>query len=95
MGQLLIRIVSYPYYWHFRQCQTIVGVEFSLTNDDFRQNEAPNALMEIHIAKDGVLANPVFFRLKPMTVLEAERSGILNFTRPADDNVSPSIAGKV
>ena len=51
--------------------------------------------MEIHIAKDGVLANPVFFRLKSMTVLEAERLGILNFTRPADDNVSPSIAGKV
>ena len=30
-----------------------------------------------------------------MTVLEAERLGILNFTRPADDDVSPSIAGKV
>ena len=71
-----------------------VGVEFSLTNDDFRQNEA-NALMEIHIAKDGVLANPVRFRLKPMTVLEAERLGVFNFTRPADDSVSPSIAGKV
>ena len=51
--------------------------------------------MEIHIAKDGVLANPVFFMLKPMTVLEAESLGILNFTRPADDDVSPSIAGKV
>ena len=71
-----------------------MSIEFSLTNDDFRQNEA-NALMEIHIAKDGVLANPVRFRLKPMTVLEAERLGVFNFTRPADDSVSPSIAGKV
>ena len=30
-----------------------------------------------------------------MTVLEAERLNILNFIRPADDNVSPSIAGKI
>ena len=75
-------------------CPTIAGVEFSLSEDDFRENEAPNAMMEIGIAKDGILANPVLFRVTPMTVLEAERSNIVNFTRPADDNVSPSIAGK-
>ena len=66
-----------------------------LTNDDYRENEAPNAMMEIQVAKEGVLANPVRFRIMPMTVLEAERLGIVNFTRPADDDVSPSIAGKV
>ena len=66
-----------------------------LTNDDYRENEAPNAMMEIQIAKEGILANPVHFRIMPMTVLEAERLGIFSFTRPADDDVSPSVAGKV
>ena len=52
-------------------------------------------MMQIRIAKDGILANPVRFRVTPMTVLQAERLNIVNFTRPADDNISPSIAGKV
>ena len=51
--------------------------------------------MEIEVAKDGILANPVHFRVTPMTVPEAERLNILNYTRPADDDISPSIAGKV
>ena len=70
-------------------------VEFSLSEDDFRGNEAPNAMMEIEIAKDGILANPVLFRVTPLTVTDAERLNILNFTRPANDDVSPSVAGKV
>ena len=74
---------------------TVLGVEFLLTNDDYRENEAPNAMMEIEVAKVGILANPVRFRVTPMTVLEAERLGVVSFTRPADDDVSPSIAGKV
>ena len=70
-------------------------MEFSLSEDDFRENEAPNAMMEIEIAKDGILANPVLFRVTPLTVTDAERLNILNFTRPDDDDVSPSVAGKV
>ena len=70
-------------------------MEFSLSEDDFRENEAPNAMMDIQIAKDGILANPVLFRVTPLTVTDAERLNILNFTRPADDDVSPSVAGKV
>ena len=70
-------------------------MEFSLSEDDFRENEAPNAMMDIQIAKDGILANPVLFRITPLTVTDAERLNILNFTRPADDDVSPSVAGKV
>ena len=65
-----------------------------LTNCDYRENEAPNAMMEIRVAKDGILANPVLFRVTPLTVTEAERLNILNFTRPDDDDVSPSVAGK-
>ena len=51
--------------------------------------------MEVTVAKtyDVRLANPVTFRLTPLTVLKAEQMGIMNYTRPADDNVSPSIAG--
>ena len=63
--------------------------------DDFRENEAPNAMMEIEISKDGILANPVLFRVTPLTITDAERLNILTFTRPADDDVSPSVAGKV
>ena len=49
-------------------------------------------MMEIEIAKDGILANPVLFRVTPLTVTDDD---ILNFTRPANDDVSPSVAGKV
>ena len=71
-------------------------VEFSLSKYDARENEAPNAMMRFEIAKDGILlgllANPVLLRVTPLTVTDAN---ILNFTRPADDDVSPSVAGKV
>ena len=70
-------------------------MEFSLSEDDFRENEAPFAMMEFEIAKDGILANPVLFRVTPLTVTDAERLNILKFTRPDDDDVSPSVAGKV
>ena len=76
------------------QCQAIAGVKFLLSTCDFGQIEEPNAMMEIHVPKYGILGNPVVFRVTPMTVVEAERLGIMNFTRPADDDVSPSIAGK-
>jgi hypothetical protein len=50
--------------------------------------------MPVFIQKgDGTLASPVTLRVTPLTVLEAEAQNITNFTRPADDNVSPSIAG--
>ena len=62
---------------------------------DFRENEAPNAMMEIAISKDGILANPVLFRVTPLTVTDAERLNILTFVRPHGDDVSPSVAGKV
>jgi hypothetical protein len=71
----------------------IIGTEFELSEDDFRATEPPDmTFMPVFIAKDGTLANPVTFRVTPLTVLEAEARGIANFTRPADDNVSPSIA---
>ena len=72
----------------------IAGVKFLLSTCDFGQIEEPNAMMEIRVAKNGILGNPVVFRVTPMTVVEAERLGIMNLTRPADDYVSPSIAGK-
>jgi hypothetical protein len=51
--------------------------------------------MPVFIAKGtGTLANPVLFRVTPLTVQEAEAQNILNFTRPANDDISPSIAGE-
>lgn len=51
--------------------------------------------MEVRIAKNrGRLANPVCFWIIPLTVIEAESMGIVSFTRPANDAVSPSIAGR-
>ena len=74
--------------------QSITGVEFELSKSSFRQQEAPNASLGIHVVMDGgKLANPVLFRVIPLTVLEAESMDIANFARPADDDVSPSIAG--
>ena len=70
------------------------GIDLDLSDDDFRENERPNAFMEVCIAK-GVdrLANPVRLRVTPLTVMEAESRGILNFTRPHGHNFSPSLAG--
>ena len=65
-----------------------------LSNCDFRQNEEPNATVKIRIAKEGILANQVVFKITPLTVTKAESLGIMNFTRPGDEEVSPSIAGK-
>jgi hypothetical protein len=54
----------------------------------------PSTVVQVFIAKTiGTLANPVLFRVIPLTVQEAETRGIVNFTRPPDDNTSPSIAG--
>ena len=75
--------------------ESITGVEFELSKSSFRQQEAPNASLGIHVVMDGgKLANPVLFRVTPLTVLEAESMDIANFARPADDDVSPSIAGR-
>jgi hypothetical protein len=62
--------------------------------EDFRATEPPDmTFMPVFIEKgDGILANPVIFRVTPLTVQEAEARGITNFTRPADDYFSPSIA---
>jgi hypothetical protein len=50
--------------------------------------------MPVFIAKGaGTLANPVTFRVTPLTVEEAEARGITTFTRPPTHAASPSIAG--
>jgi hypothetical protein len=50
--------------------------------------------MPVFIAKGtGTLANPVVFRVTPLTVQEAEAQGVTTFTRPPNNRYSPSIAG--
>ena len=70
------------------------GVEFRLSDDNYRQMEGPNALMPVSIEKIvGGLANPIIFRVTPLTVQEAEARGITIFIRPPNHHNSPSIAG--
>ena len=71
------------------------GTEFELSEDDFRATEPPDMFyMPVFITKGvGTLANPVTFRVTPLTVIEAEVRGITNFTRPPNDANSPSTAG--
>ena len=71
------------------------GSEFGLFEEEYQATEPPDMFfIPVFIAKGfGTLANPVTFRVTPLTVQEAEARGITNFTRPPDNNVSPSIAG--
>jgi hypothetical protein len=73
------------------------GVEFELSDDEFQAVEPPDmTFMPIYITKlscsRNVLANPVRFRVTPLTVQEAEAQRVTNFTRPPDDLNSPSTA---
>jgi hypothetical protein len=101
MGQSLIKIVSILLLF----CRKVnlqylnTGVYFELSDEEFQAIEPPDmSFMPIYITKlacsRNVLANPVHFRVTPLTVQEAEARGITNFTRPPSDNVSPSIAGR-
>jgi hypothetical protein len=74
---------------------SLLATEFELSEEDFRATEPPDmTFMPVFIAKGtGPLANPVTFRVTPLTVQEAEARGITSFTRPDTHRFSPSIAG--
>ena len=73
----------------------IPGVAIELSAPEFTQSEAPNATMKISILKNVILANPIFFRVIPLTADEAERqTGVaVPFNCPPDDGFSPCRAG--
>ena len=71
------------------------GVEFSFSEGDFRAVEADLPSVPVTITKNqgATLANPVVFRVTPLTIQQAEDLRIIpSYTPPDDDNVSPSRA---
>ena len=68
---------------------------FELSEVDYVQNEEPNASMEVLITKsNGIeLANPVYFRVTPLTVEDALARGAINEFE-AENPFSPNRASK-
>lgn len=73
---------------------SLVGVEFQLSEVDYRQMEAPNAFMPIRVEKvsDVFLANPVELAVIPLTIDEALYAGVITEFEPLND-FSPNRAG--
>ena len=71
-------------------------INFQLSNSDYTQNEEPNATMEVLITKgSGIqLANPVYFRITPLTVEDALTRGVISEFDP-ENPFSPNRASKL
>ena len=71
-------------------------IDFQLSEVDYTQNEEPNAELEVLITKgSGVtLANPVNFKVTPMTVDDAIARGVIGEFEN-ESLVSPNRAGKL
>ena len=69
---------------------------FLLSEVDYTQNEEPNAQLEVLITKgSGVaLANPVYFRVTPMTVDDAMARGVIGEFEN-ENPLSPNRASKL
>ena len=71
-------------------------VEFELTEEDYRADEAPGAFMPVLIEKDQdiTLANPVLFRIIPLTAQQALDQGFITpADLPAENLIAPNRAG--
>ena len=72
-------------------------ITFRLSEADFRAVE-DEEIANVKISKDQqfTLANPVTFRITPLTIQQALDRGIIDFYQtPDDENVSPSRAGEL
>ena len=71
-------------------------ITFQLSEDDYTQNEEPNAKMEVLITKGSgvVLANPVYFKVTPMTVDYAIARGVIGEFEE-ENPFSPNRASKL
>ena len=69
------------------------AVTFQLSEADYRQIEAPNAMMQIEILKSSavILANSVTFMVNPLTVEEAVAQGVI--TQFEAQDILPNKAG--
>ena len=72
-------------------------ITFGLSEADFLATE-DEAIANVKIFKKKkiTLANPVTFRITPLTVQQALDRGVIDsYPTPADENVSPSRAGEL
>ena len=72
-------------------------ITFELSEADYRATEDEETA-DVRISKnqDFTLANPVTFRVTPLTVQQALDRGIIDsYPTPGDENVSPSRAGEL
>ena len=91
-GKLTVQSSHQFLFLHFLPTTEIT---FQLSEGDYTQNEEPNALMEVSIIKgSGIqLANPVYFRITPLTVGDALFLGVISEFN--DENpISPNRASK-
>lgn len=106
MGQLLTLTVGVCYLIFLlliSYCFFALVVTIGFVENDFQQNEEPNSMMRVLLRKNGILAQPVRFRVTPLTVDDAFSQDIItvDMTRefipefPSDNPYSPSKAGKL
>ena len=73
------------------------AIAFGLTEEDYSEREGDTGFMPVIIAKDSdvFIANPIVFRVIPLTVSQAEAQGLIPRLIPAipDDQFSPNRAG--
>ena len=57
----------------------LLAVTFEFTNDDYREREGGTGFMPVIISKDSevFIANPIIFRVIPLTIGEAESQGLI------------------
>ena len=75
-----------------------VGVNFELSDEDYRSREGDTpGFMPVIISKDSevFIANPIIFRVIPLTIGEAEAQGLITDVIPTipDNPFSPIRAG--
>ena len=78
-------------------CVYCVAVTFKLSEDFYREWEGDTGFMPVIISKDSevFIANPIVFRVIPLTIGEAEALGLIPDVIPMipDSQFSPIRAG--
>ena len=76
-------------------CVYCAGVTFELSEPGYRSREGDTGFMPIIISKDSevFLANPIIFRVIPLTLDEAEAQGLIPDVILPDNEFSPVRAG--
>ena len=69
-----------------------IAIEIELSEDDYRETEGSNAVVEVRVAKDSRLANPVRFKVTPLTLDQARAQGLTLSGLPDDSITSPIAA---